>query len=51
MRDSSARTGAPYTEVGVMWQSIIHVIFIFSALGIAGVERLSQPVYVHGRHR
>ena len=40
------KDGAPYTEVGVMWQSIIHVIFIFSALGIAGVERLSQPVYV-----
>ena len=40
------KEGAPYTEVGVMWQAIIHVIFIFSALGIAGVERLSQPVYV-----
>ena len=37
---------APYTETGVMWQAIIHVIFIFSALGIAGVERISQPVYV-----
>ena len=40
------KEGAPYTEVGVMWQTIIHVIFILSALGIAGVERLSQPVYV-----
>jgi uncharacterized protein (TIGR00645 family) len=44
------KDGAPYTEVGVMWQSIIHVIFIFSALGIAGVERLSQPVYATRDH-
>jgi uncharacterized protein (TIGR00645 family) len=40
------KEGAPYTEVGVMWQSIIHVIFILSARGIAGVERISAPVYV-----
>ena len=40
------KEGAPYTETGVMWQAIIHVIFILSALGIAGVERISQPVYV-----
>ena len=40
------KEGAPYTETGVMWQSIIHVIFILSALGIAGVERISAPVYV-----
>jgi hypothetical protein len=33
-----------------MWQAIIHVIFIFSALGIAGVERLSQPVYATRDH-
>jgi uncharacterized protein (TIGR00645 family) len=37
--------GNPLTETGVMWQAIIHTIFILSALGIAGVERLSQPVY------
>jgi uncharacterized protein (TIGR00645 family) len=46
------KEGAPYTETGVMWQAIIHVIFILSALGIAGVERISQPVYVQkgGHH-
>src|SRR5919205_4025123 len=33
-----------YTETGVMWQAIIHAIFILSALGIAAVERVSQPV-------
>jgi len=34
-----------YTETGVMWQAIIHGMFILSAIGIAYVERLSQPVY------
>src|SRR3954469_391316 len=33
------------TETGVMWQAIIHTIFILSALGIALVERVSQPAY------
>jgi uncharacterized protein (TIGR00645 family) len=38
--------GAKYTAVGVMWQTIIHVVFIFSAIGIAIVDRLghSSPV-------
>jgi uncharacterized protein (TIGR00645 family) len=35
----------PYTESGVMWQAIIHCIFILSALGIAGVERMGQAGY------
>jgi uncharacterized protein (TIGR00645 family) len=35
----------PYTETGVMWQAIIHCIFILSALGIAGVERMGQAGY------
>jgi uncharacterized protein (TIGR00645 family) len=29
-----------YTETGVMWQTIIHCVFVVSALGIAAVERL-----------
>ncbi len=33
-----------YTEAGVMWQTIIHTVFILSAIGIAVVDRLSQPV-------
>ena len=38
-----------YTESGVMWQTIIHVVFIFSALGIAYVERVSNaPVFANG---
>jgi uncharacterized protein (TIGR00645 family) len=32
-----------YTEAGIMWQAIIHCIFILSAIGIAVVDRLSQP--------
>ena len=31
-----------YTETGVMWQTIIHTVFILSAIGIAYVDRLSQ---------
>jgi uncharacterized protein (TIGR00645 family) len=42
--------GNPLTETGVMWQAIIHTIFILSALGIAGVERLSVPVYQGNGH-
>ncbi len=34
--------GAKFTEAGVMWQTIIHTIFIASAIGIAYVDRLSQ---------
>ena len=37
----SDRTG--FTETGVMWQVLIHVTFIFSAIGIAWVDRLSEP--------
>ena len=39
------RENAHYTEQGVMWQALIHGLFILSAIGIALVERLSQPVY------
>ena len=47
---SLGKEGNPFTETGVMWQAIIHTIFILSALGIAGVERLSQPVYAPKDH-
>ena len=51
-----------YTEAGVMWQTIIHGMFILSAIGIAYVDRISNgPVLVpagegarngqgHGKH-
>ena len=35
----SGRTN--YTETGVMWQTIIHLVFILSAIGIALVDWLS----------
>ncbi|MBV9260402.1 MAG: TIGR00645 family protein [Pseudolabrys sp.] len=38
--------GNPLTESGVMWQTLIHGLFILSAIGIAFVERLSAPVYL-----
>ena len=31
-----------YTETGVMWQTIIHCVFILSAIGIALVDKLSN---------
>src|SRR5690606_19210665 len=37
----SAKTN--FTSEGVMWQTVIHVVFILSAIGIAYVDRLSQP--------
>jgi uncharacterized protein (TIGR00645 family) len=37
---ASGKTG--YTETGVMWQTIIHTVFILSAIGIAYVDRLSN---------
>jgi uncharacterized protein (TIGR00645 family) len=33
-----------YTETGVMWQMLIHLTFIVSAIGIAYVEKLGQVV-------
>lgn len=32
--------GTGYTEAGVMWQTIIHMIFILSAIGIAWTDNL-----------
>jgi uncharacterized protein (TIGR00645 family) len=41
-----------YTEAGIMWQAIIHGLFILSALGIAFVDKLSQPTHEAGhRHQ
>jgi uncharacterized protein (TIGR00645 family) len=40
----------PYTERGVMWQAIIHGLFVVSAIGIAYVERLGQASYGKPQH-
>jgi uncharacterized protein (TIGR00645 family) len=42
--------GSPYTPTGVMWQAIIHGLFVFSAIGIAYVERLGQSAYSQPDH-
>jgi uncharacterized protein (TIGR00645 family) len=34
-----------FTETGVMWQAIIHGLFVLSAIGIAYVEKLNQSSY------
>lgn len=37
------------TEQGVLWQTIIHCVFILSAIGIAWTDRLMSPP-AHGRN-
>jgi uncharacterized protein (TIGR00645 family) len=44
----SGKTG--YTETGVMWQTIIHGLFILSAIGIAFVDWLGQQTYDKPKH-
>jgi uncharacterized protein (TIGR00645 family) len=36
---------ASFTVESVMWQAIIHSVFVLSAIGIAYVEKLSVPIY------
>jgi len=38
---------AVYTETGIMWQVIIHGLFVLSAVGIAAIDRISQPPGTH----
>ncbi|RYZ78730.1 MAG: TIGR00645 family protein, partial [Moraxellaceae bacterium] len=42
--------GSKITETGVMWQTIIHMAFILSALGIAYTDALMQRVSKPGEH-
>jgi uncharacterized protein (TIGR00645 family) len=42
---------ATYTEAGIMWQVIIHLTFIISALGIAAVDRMGQDPGGHINRR
>lgn len=49
----ASNLGSPnsrFTETGVMWQTIIHVVFILSAIGIAYVARLPSQSVGHGAH-
>ena len=47
---SLGKESVPYTETGVMWQIIIHGLFVLSAIGIAYVERLGQAAYIREKH-
>jgi len=38
------------TADGVMWQTIIHIVFILSAIGIAWTDRLMQSVAKGAKH-
>jgi uncharacterized protein (TIGR00645 family) len=44
---STAARTTNYTETGVMWQTIIHIVFIASAVGIAYVDKLSNDSVPH----
>jgi uncharacterized protein (TIGR00645 family) len=39
-----------YTESGVMWQTIIHAVFVISAIGIALADRISSEPLNNGAH-
>jgi len=39
------------TSAGVMWQTIIHMAFIASAIGIAWTDRLMLATAAHGGHK
>ena len=39
------------TETGVMWQTIIHMAFILSAIGIAWTDRLMHATMANGKSR
>ena len=40
---SAGTDGTRYTVTGIILQTVIHTVFILSALGIAFIDRLSQP--------
>ena len=46
----SALKCATLTPVGVMWQTIIHLVFIVSAIGIAWTDRLMQNAKKDDHH-
>jgi uncharacterized protein (TIGR00645 family) len=43
--------GARMTESAMLWQTIIHVVFILSAIGIAAVDRMGQSGAAARRHK
>jgi uncharacterized protein (TIGR00645 family) len=41
---------AAFTETGILWQTIIHCVFIISAIGIAYVDRATIAATKVGKH-
>ncbi|MEO7853364.1 MAG: TIGR00645 family protein, partial [Rubrivivax sp.] len=39
-----------YSEKALMWQTLIHVTFLLSALAIAATDRLMVPKPTHAAH-
>jgi uncharacterized protein (TIGR00645 family) len=46
---SNLKGCATVTPVGVLWQTVIHTIFILSALGIAWTDRLMAQAPRHAK--
>jgi uncharacterized protein (TIGR00645 family) len=46
---AAAQASANYTETGVMWQTIIHMAFILSAIGIAWTDNLMSQATKTGK--
>src|SRR6187549_3209876 len=45
--DAHGNAAATYTAQGVMWQTIIHMVFILSAIGIAWTDKLMSAAAVN----
>jgi len=45
---SDSVTGEDYTEAGVFWQVVIHMVFIISAVALAAIDRMSLASKPHG---
>jgi uncharacterized protein (TIGR00645 family) len=41
---------AKYTETAVLWQTLIHIVFILSAIGIAAVDRMGRQTLAREEH-
>jgi len=41
-QDGSSFEGSRYTPTGVLWQVVIHCVFILSALALAWIDKMSQ---------
>lgn len=40
--------GEKYTPIGVLWQVVIHMVFIVSAVALAWIDRMSQQMLAKG---